>query len=265
MQIVFRTVQHIALLYTLTLIGCTYEVLPDENACTEIPEIRLVSIKDTQCGNNSGEIIVEADGLAGTPFKFSINDEAENTTGRFENLPAATYKLSVETLEGCFSTLDVEVKNESGLNISLVTLDSDCGSNNGKVTITPIGGEAPYQYKLNEGSFQTENIFEGLSAGEYTILAQDATGCGVSADTDVKGSIDFSSVRTIIQTNCVNASCHGGNVFPDFRDNATIVNNANRIKSRTQSKSMPPASSGKSLSTQEIEDVACWVESGANQ
>ena len=39
-------------------------------------------------------------------------------------------------------------------------------------TTTPV-----YQYKINSGSFQTSNVFSGLSAGTYTLTIMDAGGC----------------------------------------------------------------------------------------
>jgi len=256
------------LLILIALAGmwsCTYEVLPAVNNCEGAPQLKLLATQETQCGSSTGEIIVEADSVAGTPIKFSINGESENVSGSFQNLTAGTYQVSLTTLEGCINTLAVEIKNQSGFNVAVQLKEADCGTNNGQVTITPEGGQPPYQYKLNSGNFQSEPIFNGLVEGEYTIIAEDATGCSVSQSAKIAASINFSTIRTIIQTNCVNGSCHGGNVSPDFRENNNIANNAARIKSRTQSKSMPPASSGKSLSTQEIEKIACWVDSGANQ
>ncbi|SMG13605.1 hypothetical protein SAMN05661096_00605 [Marivirga sericea] len=245
--------------------GCTYEVLPEDNACLEVPKLILVSTEDSNCGDDSGEIIVEVEGLEGTPFKFSIDGESENATGRFENLPASTYLITVETIEGCTNTLDVEIKNQSGLNISVEASNSDCGSNSGGIVIIPEGGEPPYSFSLNNTDFQSEASFENLAAGEYTIFARDASACNVSQDVEIEASVSLSSVEAIIQANCVTSSCHGGNVNPDFRQAANITGNAGRIKSRTGGKTMPPSSSGKSLTDQEIELIACWVDSGANQ
>lgn len=244
--------------------SCTYEVLPAENACTDVPQLLLVSAEDTDCGEASGAIVVEATSLTDTPLKYSINGGNENVTGLFENLSAATYSITVENIDGCASTLDVEIKNESGINISVEASASNCGSNTGKITIAANGGEEPYRFKLNEGNFQTENIFESLQAGNYTIVAEDATGCSIVQTAAVSSNISFSAVQSIIQTNCVSASCHGGNVSPDFRQATNITGNAGRIKSRTEGKSMPPSSSGKSLTNQEIAQIACWVNDGAN-
>ncbi len=253
------------LLVVFGTFSCTYDVLPEENACSDIPELVLVSTEDTECGNNLGEIVVEANGVEGAPFKFRLNGENENITGRFENLPAATYQVEVLTIDGCSNTLSVEIKNQSGLNISVQTVESDCSNNTGEITISTEGGQPPYSFSLNNTDFQTEASFKTLASGSYTVFAKDATGCSVSQSAEISSAVSFSTVQAIIQTNCVTASCHGGNVNPDFIQAANISGSAGRIKSRTGGKTMPPSSSGMSLTDQEIDLIACWVDSGAQQ
>jgi len=245
--------------------ACTYDIIEQEKACIDVPVLNLISSTDTECGSESGEIVVEAEGVEGSPLKFSINGENENVTGRFENLAAATYEIAVETIDGCSSTISVEIKNLSGLNISVQTDAADCGSNSGVITIAATGGQEPYRFKLGTDDFQSDNTFENLATGDYTLIAEDASGCSVSQNVEIATEVDFSAIQTIIQTNCVSSSCHGGNVNPDFRDAGNISGNSSRIKSRTSAKTMPPSSSGKSLSNQEIALIACWVDSGANQ
>lgn len=251
-------------LCALSTFSCTYEVVPEENLCTAIPSIQLVSTLNTECGNSTGEIVVEAQGVDGEPFKFSINGENESVTGRFENLPAANYLVTVETIEGCTNSLNVEIKNQSGLNISVETVESACGSNTGKIVINVEGGEPPFSFKLDNTEFQTTPSFEDLAIGQYTILAEDASGCSVTQSVEITANVEFSAVQALIQTNCATSICHGGNVNPDFRQSSNISESAARIKSRTTGKTMPPSSSGISLTDQEIDLIACWVDSGAN-
>jgi len=253
------------ILFLSGVTACTYDIIEQEKACTDVPVLNLVSSTDTECGSDSGEIVVEVQGVEGSPLKFSINGENENVTGRFENLSAATYEIAVETIDGCSNTISVEIKNQSGLNITVQTNDADCGSNSGSVSVAATGGEEPYRFKLDIGDFQSENTFENLATGEYTLIAEDASGCSVTQNIEIATDVEFSSIQSIIQTNCVSSSCHGGNVNPDFRDASNISGNSNRIKSRTSAKTMPPSSSGKSLTNQEIALIACWVDSGANQ
>jgi hypothetical protein len=57
------------------------------------------------------------------------------------------------------------------------------GQSNGSITVTatPSG---TYTYSINNGSYQSSNIFNNLAAGNYTIMAKNADGC-MSTSTSV--------------------------------------------------------------------------------
>ena len=69
-----------------------------------------------------------------------------------------------------------------GLTISINTAQSapTTGQSNGSinVTATPSG---TYTYSINNGSYQSSNIFNNLAAGNYTIKAKNADGCTSSS------------------------------------------------------------------------------------
>jgi len=72
-------------------------------------------------------------------------------------------------------------------------------------------------------------------------------------------NISFSKViKPIIDNNCL--QCHNGNQFPDLRTYESIRINSNKIKEETQTRRMPI---GGNLTTDQIEAIACWVDSGA--
>ncbi|HLO82436.1 MAG TPA: T9SS type A sorting domain-containing protein, partial [Chitinophagaceae bacterium] len=61
---------------------------------------------------------------------------------------------------------------------SLSQKDVACyGANTGSITASGSGGVEPYKYKLNDGVFDNNNIFNDLIAGTYTVYIQDANGC----------------------------------------------------------------------------------------
>jgi len=75
--------------------------------------------------------------------------------------------------------------------------------------------------------------------------------------------VGFSSViQPIIQTNCAISGCHvPGTGLPNFQDVNQIKSNADEIKNRTRSRDMPRVGS---LSQEEIDQISCWVDSGAD-
>ncbi len=54
------------------------------------------------------------------------------------------------------------------------------GESTGSFTITVLGGKSPFTYKLNNGSFQSSNVFTGLAAGIYNIEVKDADNVSVT-------------------------------------------------------------------------------------
>lgn len=71
-------------------------------------------------------------------------------------------------------------------------------------------------------------------------------------------------IRAILQTNCTLAGCHAaGGTPPELTTFERAHASAADILHLTQSRQMPPPSSGISLSEEEIDMIACWVEQGA--
>ena len=66
---------------------------------------------------------------------------------------------------------------------SLANCENVC---NGSILINPIGGTAPYQYSINNGTtFQTSNIFTNLCGGSYSVVVRDSNGDEYSQITTV--------------------------------------------------------------------------------
>jgi len=63
------------------------------------------------------------------------------------------------------------------------TATSSCdNAAQGIITITPMGGVAPFTYSINGGAFQSSNIFSNLTPGPKTITIRDAA-CGIITKT----------------------------------------------------------------------------------
>jgi len=145
------------------------------------------------------------------------------------------------------------------------TVDANCGSTDGEITVTASGGTEPYEFKLGTGSFQSSGTFSGLEPGNYEVEVRDENGCGTTTTVMIQSGVSFQSeIEAIINTNCAVSGCHvSGTSRPDFTVFSNIQSRAGGIKSRTQAGTMPPASSGNSLSEEEIQKIACWVDDGA--
>jgi hypothetical protein len=242
--------------------ACTYDVVPDPAECSQAPVPELIAARGANCGQENGEIEVGVRGGSGE-YRFSRNGTDFQPGGRFTGLPAGTYQITVRNADGCSATLETVVENTDGVNISLAVTDADCGTASGAITVTPNGGQPPYQYRLNEGAFGSESRFSSLANGTYTVTARDAGGCEVSQTVPVGSGVSFAGIKTIISTNCAVSGCHAGSISPDLRTDAAIRAQAARIQARTSSQTMPPRSSGSSLTDDQIAQISCWVQDGA--
>ena len=72
------------------------------------------------------------------------------------------------------------------------------------------------------------------------------------------------AVSTIINNNCAVPGCHvSGTGRVNFTVAQNIIQNASTIRNYTQNGIMPPPASGRTLTAQQKQDIACWVENGA--
>lgn len=83
-------------------------------------------------------------------------------------------------------------------------------------------------------------------------------------DCPPEGTSFSKTISPLISTNCAISSCHvNGQQLPILENYAQISANASKIKVKTSNGTMPPLTSGKNLTQQEIDDIACWVDAGA--
>ena len=74
-----------------------------------------------------------------------------------------------------FSVVEGTCSSAYTISVNAVVNNSRCNFNNGSITVTANGGQAPYQYSINAGfTYQASPIFNGLSPGNYTVFVQDA-------------------------------------------------------------------------------------------
>ena len=249
----------------LTLLtSCVFEKQPIPDECEGAITVNATVLSDATCGQSDGSFEIVASGGTGDYF-YSLNGGAAQSSSVFNNLAAGSYVIRISDALSCTNELTVNIANQDGVNASISNMtDSDCENPNGTISIAASGGVEPYEYKLDDNVFQGSGNFSALGPGQYTVTVKDASGCEISLQAEILSDVVFAQVKSIIQTNCAVSGCHNGNVFPDLRNDNNIAANSGRIRTRTTSRSMPPSSSGRSLSSSEIAEIACWVNDGAN-
>jgi len=250
------------MLLILAFTACKYDQDgPLVDCDVEGPTLSLVDKQEANCGEADGSITLFATGGDGN-YSFSSSQSEDQASSLYIGLPAGNYEFVVRDGNLCTSTIQVSLGNIDGVQITdVATGDSGCSAANGSVMVTAAMGTPPYMYQLDDGTSQSSNIFSSLSADTYTVKVSDSDGCEFVVPVSVLSGVSFASeISPIIAANCAISGCHNGSQFPDFTILSNIQSNAERIKIRTSNMSMPI---GRSLTQQQIDQIACWVDDGA--
>jgi hypothetical protein len=146
----------------------------------------LVNITNQSgCSAPSGAISITSR-VAG--FQYSFNNGATyDTLTTIGGLAAGTYQVIAKNAFGCMSTatsamVATAITLPPSPSLS-VTTQTSCAAPSGAISInSPVAG---YQYSFDNGvTFSTASSSDGLDAGTYQVIAQNAYGC-VSTATSV--------------------------------------------------------------------------------
>lgn len=165
----------------------------------------------------------------------------------------------------CSKTEDINICNGS-LELQVVDVfDAVENQPIGQIVVDATGGVKPYMYSIDGGSFSENNQFINLSTGSYTLMVKDANECTAVEEVFVSQQLIVSysnEIVPILETNCMISGCHcdGNSLCFDTYEN--VKANALGIRDRTTARAMPPSYSGKTLTDNEITDIANWVYQG---
>ncbi len=228
-------------------------------------------VNPSAAGASDGSIAATASG--GSGLTFNINGGVFQASGNFTGLGPGSYTIIGKNGNGCSGSaiFTLTAPNAcTGVNITVsnaVTNNSPCQSPAiGSITVTPGGGTGPYTFRLNSGLFQSSNIFSALVAGSYFVTAKDANGCsGISVATvsDLPAGPLFTTVRTVMQNNCV--ACH--NSFQaeggmNWTVDCNIVTFKDRIKMRAVDGNPSPMPPSGFMPFSEQQKITNWINAG---
>ena len=167
--------------------GTHFLRMRDSNNCEPVrftitifdPTILDASItitKPVDCISNAA-ISIEATG-GQAPYTYSIDGGTMyQSTGVFNNMINGTYTVIVKDANNATSKHLITISPLVNLTATATNTPIICRSETASLTVIASGGQAPYQYSLNEGIYTTNNQFTDLRAGNYIIKIKDASGC----------------------------------------------------------------------------------------
>ena len=195
--------------------GGAYTVtVTDSKGCTAFmtvaisaPSALVLSMSSTasSCGNANGTASVSV--LGGSPVYTYQWSPSGGSNSSASGLVAGGYNVTVTDNHGCTAIGNVVVSNSSGPTASIsASADVSCnGGNDGSATVSVAGGAAPITYAWSPSGGNGTSA-SGLSAGNYTVIVTDGSGCTSAASVVIAEP----AVLTVAISSSADASCNGG-------------------------------------------------------
>ncbi len=164
--------------YSLTVsdaAGCT---VIESATISQPPPITMTFdvIQTISCaGNEDASVTALPTGQAPYTYLWSNGD----TEATADSLGVGTWSVTVTTSNGCVGIDSITLTAPQPLQINAtLSAQVDCATGTGgEISLTVIGGTAPFTYQWSPNTADTTNIASGLSAGTYYFTVTDANGC----------------------------------------------------------------------------------------
>ncbi len=184
--------------------GSHFVTVTDTNGCTAISEVvvnelaeinSILSSTDASCfGGFDGTATVESvSGGVGTDisdFTFNWSTPFPQTNPTAIGLTAGqTYTVTITDSFGCIGMDTITIGQPTELEIALDTIIpvSCYNGGDGTISITGVGGTAPYTYDWQNG--QDSMVAIDLSIGNYNVTVTDSLGCFATASFMVENQL----------------------------------------------------------------------------
>ncbi len=162
--------------------GCTTSITIDlsepEPITLNVTELVLPTCYDT----TDGEIAVEVQG--GTaPYSYSWNTGV--STPQISNIGQGDYQFTVTDTNNCELQQLIQLQGVEQINLEVAITDPLCfGYDDGQIEMTASGGTGNLVYKFNNSL--ADPLITGLTAGNYTLSANDENGCITSKEVSLE-------------------------------------------------------------------------------
>ena len=189
----------------------TYSVLiTDGSGCTTTATVAITSaggitatVNSTQSSCSSPTGTATANPTSGSaPYSYVwITSPAQNTQTA-TGLGVGIYSVTITDSNGCTATQSVTITAAGGptTTASAAGIILCNGGNNGSAAAAAAGGSAPYTYSWSNG--QTTSAASGLTAGNYSVVVTDASGCSAVAAITISQPAPITSITPTTPDTC---------------------------------------------------------------
>ncbi|UJH89694.1 T9SS type B sorting domain-containing protein [Antarcticibacterium sp. 1MA-6-2] len=177
-------------------------IVDEESGCRSNPvAIRLEAFSFPEiefppviafCVDSNGDVVgnVSIGENLGSGYVYSWNvpndpdgDGVENAVLNLESFPpqnviSLTLEHRESSCQRTFSTEVVVFSPPAAVTVEIEGSDFEGGYRLTATASRSMGDETSYEYRLDNGPWQMDNIFQGVSGGTHTITAREINGCG---------------------------------------------------------------------------------------
>ncbi|MGK0387819.1 MAG: hypothetical protein ACI94Y_000545 [Maribacter sp.] len=216
--------------------GCTaVETIIVEEDCGCNFVFVEITVNNPSCADDcNGSALAESD-IAGAIYEWSNGE----TGSVISNLCTGIYTVTATDSEGCTGVSSVVINDPNPIQVIMNGGDANCGVETGSVSVSLIGGTAPFTYSWNNGS--TDGFQEGLNSGTYAVTVTDINGCSEAGSVTITGSPSISVIGQVTNVSCggesdgaINVAVTGGT--PPFTydwNNGEVTENLAEIPAGT--------------------------------
>ena len=192
----------------------TYTVaVADSSGCYYMQEVTIITenkftistnVVGTSCNQLNGQITVTRTTGGTEPFDFALDGvtsfiDTNLTAVTFSNVASGQHLITVTDATGCTQTATVFVTPSQQLDYSLYSTSCGGGSE-GTITAFITSGTPPftYQWSNNVTSNPQQIQVSGLTAGTYSVVITDASGCTLRRSTTISCATSYVSYESYV-------------------------------------------------------------------
>ena len=180
--------------------GCYY--MDEKTIYAENTFTISTSVVGTSCNQRNGKIVVTRTTGGTEPFDFSLDGvtnfiDTNLTAVTFSNVASGQHIITVNDATGCVQTANVYVESSPQLDYSLYSTSCGGGSD-GTITAFISSGTPPFTYQWSNnvpGNPQQIQV-SALTAGTYSVVITDSTGCTLRRSTSINCATSYVSYES---------------------------------------------------------------------
>ena len=188
------------------LAGIHNVIVKDANGCSKTISITITQPTSSTLNASSTFGSILCNGMSTTVTVTASGGIPPYTGIGSFSVNAGSYSYTVRDAAGATASTSVNITQPLSLNSTAASGIITSAGGTTSITISASGGTSPYTFRLNNGTYQTSNIFNGVVAGNYTINVKDVNGCIKSSSINILQPQPFAANVTAGLISCFGGS-----------------------------------------------------------